>query len=348
MLKKTKEVKLSTILYSILILLLGYFVVIAVMLYGFGIKNTFIKKTLQFLPYPAAFVGSTSYISIGDLENELNAVKSFYENQDFSDLGYRVDFSTEDGKKRLLIKERKLLNKLIENRIIERFSNKSGITIDNEIISKEVDKNIEQYGTKEEVLGNLKKLYGWDLDDFKKKVVKPDMYKEALTKYIQDNDKDILISRNKAEAALLELNDGKDFAEVASKYSEGESAKNGGDLGWLSADQMIPEIALTSALLKTGAISNVLKTPLGFHIIKMEDKKTENGLEMFKIKQVFIKALNFSDWLMEQEKNTKIYIPLKDFYWDTKTQTVRFKDKKLEDFENNLNENSAGDISVMF
>jgi len=346
--KKTKEVKISTILYSILILLFGYFVIVAVMLYGFGIENNFIKKTLRFLPYPAAFVGQASYISIGELESELRAVKSFYENQDFSDSGYRVDFSTEDGGKRLMIKERKLLNKLIENKIIEKLAEENGVIIDNEIVSKEVNKNIEQYGNKEDILENLKKLYGWDLNDFKDRVVKPDMYKEALTEYVRENDKNILTSKNKAASALADLKDGKYFAEIASKYSEGESAKNGGDLGWLSTDQMIPEIALTAALLKAGDTSNVLETPLGFHIIKLEDKKTENGLEMFKLKQVFVKAQNFSDWLIEQEKNIKIYIPLKDFYWDNKTQLVRFKNKNIEEFENNLNENSAGDVSVMF
>jgi len=84
-------------------------------------------------------------------------------------MGYRVDFSTEDGQKRLMVKKRKLLNKLIENKIIESLSKEKGIKIDNEIISQEVDKNIEQYGNSEDVLANLKKLYGWNLGDFKEK-----------------------------------------------------------------------------------------------------------------------------------------------------------------------------------
>jgi hypothetical protein len=52
--------------------------------------------------------------------------------------------------------------------------------------------------------------------------------------------------------------------------------------------------------------------------------------------------------LIEEEKNINIYIPLKDFYWDKERQEAMFRDKKLEDFERKLNENSAGDISVMF
>ena len=348
MLKKSKEIKISIIVVSLLVLLVGYFLAVVILLYGFGVENSFVKKTLRFLPFPAAIVSSTGYISIGELEGELFTVKNFYENQNFSNLGYRVDFSTEDGKKRLMIKKRRLLNKLIENKIIEMLAKKRGLEVDKEIVSQEVDKSIEQYGKRDDVLENLKNLYGWNLQDFEEKVVKPDMYREKLTQLFRNDDESVVASKNKADAALAELKDNKDFEAVASKYSEGESAKKGGDLGWLSTDQMIPEIALTAALLSKGSASNILETPLGFHIIKLEDKKIENDVEMFKLRQVFVKAKNFSEWLMEEEKNIRIYIPLKDFYWDTKNQVVRFQNENIENFENNLNENSAGDISVMF
>jgi len=346
--KKIKEINLLALAISLLILLVGYFLVITVIFYGFGVENSFVKKTLKFLPYPAAFVSSAGYVSIGELESELAAVKGFYENQDFANLGYRVDFSTEDGKTRLMIKKKRILNKLIENRVIEMLAKKRGMEIDNEIVSQEVDKSIEQYGSGEKLLENLEKFYGWNLNDFEEKIVKPEMYKENLSQYVRTGDSDAVVAKNKIEIALSEINSGKDFSEVASEYSEGESAKNGGDLGWLSVDQMIPEIALTVSLLEKEKNSNVLESPLGFHIIKFEDKKTENDVEMFKLSQVFVKAKNFSEWLIEQEKDIKIYIPLKDFYWDTEIQEVRFKDEKIEEFEKNINENSAGDISVIF
>lgn len=346
--KKTKEIKISVLLYSFLAIIAGYFLVVVVMLYGFGVENSFIKKTLKFFPFPAAILGSGSYISIGELESELVAVKNFYENQDFSNIGYRVDFSTEEGSKRLMIKKRRLLNKLIEDKIIERLSKERGIKIDDEIISHEIDSNIEKYGDKEEVLSKVKELYDWDLNDFKEKIIKPEMYRKNLSENVRESDADILASKKKADEALVELGKGKNFAEVVSQYSEGESAKEGGELGWLSIEQMIPEIALTAGLLEKGKTSNVLETPLGFHIIMLEDKKTENNTDMFKVKQIFVRAKNFSDWLLEQEKNIKIYVPLKDFYWDREAQAVKFSDRNLEDFENKLDENSSGDISVIF
>lgn len=345
---KQKEIKLSTLLLSLSILFLGYILVVLVMFYGFGARNIYTEKVLKFLPFPAAIVGPINYISISEVEKDLEAVKRFYENQDFSELGYRVDFTTEDGKKRLLIKERKLLNKLIENKVMEIVAKEKGIKIEDEILSKEVDEKIEQYGTVSDVSENLKNLYGWDLNTFKERVVRPDMLKESLTKNMKDNDKEILVAKVKIETALSDLNAGKDFAEVAKKYSDGESAKNGGELGWLSTDQMIPEIALTSALLEKDQTSNVLESSLGFHLINVEDKKIENGLEMYKVKQIFVRTKNFADWLIEKEKNIKINVLLKDFYWDNENQIVRFKDDQLEKFENEIEENFPGDISVIF
>jgi len=57
------------------------------------------------------------------------------------------------------------------------------------------------------------------------------MYKEALDQYVRNGDADAVAAKNKANAALAELKGDKDFTGVASKYSEGESAKRGGDLG---------------------------------------------------------------------------------------------------------------------
>jgi hypothetical protein len=186
------------------------------------------------------------------------------------------------------------------------------------------------------------------LEDFKEKIDKPDMYKKNLSKYIQEGDVETMTSKKKAEEALTELKNGKSFEDVASTYSESESAKKGGSLGWLSPDQMIPEIAVSASLMQKGKISEVLESPLGFHILKLEDKKVENGVEMFKISQILVRTKNLSDWLMEQEKNIKIYVPLFDFYWDNEKQIVRFKNKELEDFEKNLDANSEGDASMMF
>lgn len=77
----------------------------------------------------------------------------------------------------------------------------------------------------------------------------------------------------KAQEVLKLVKAGDDFAELAQKYSEGPSGPTGGDLGFFSKGQMVPEFDQAVFLLKTGESSNVVKTAFGYHIIKIEEIK---------------------------------------------------------------------------
>ena len=71
----------------------------------------------------------------------------------------------------------------------------------------------------------------------------------------------------------------KDFAEIATKYSECPSAKVGGDLGYFGRGQMDPAFEKTAFALKVGQVSDIVKTRFGYHVIKClghqaEEKKT--------------------------------------------------------------------------
>lgn len=345
--KKEKEVKISTVFYSIAAVVLIYLAFAAAAVYGFGWNNKIIQKTVEILPYPAAILGNHA-ITLDELNRRTNSVRMFYENQDFSDLGMRVDFNTDDGKKRLKIKEKYILNKLIEDQIIEKEAKKRGIILTDEMISQEVDRKMKEYGSEDYLKENMARLYGWSIDDFKENIVKPDMYQEKLLEDIHKNDSSFTKAKEKIEKAQKELDLKKEFSETAQKYSEGDSAKSGGSLGWFSADQMLPEIAEAAVSLDKGKTSAVIESSIGYHIIKMEDKKTEDQKDLFKISQIFVRTETLGDWLGKQEKNMKIYIPLKDYYWDKNSLSVEFRNRDLKDFEDNLRKNSPDDVSVMF
>jgi peptidyl-prolyl cis-trans isomerase SurA len=78
----------------------------------------------------------------------------------------------------------------------------------------------------------------------------------------------------KAEAILDSLRHGADFAEMAKKYSEDPgSASEGGDLGWVGKGAFYPEFEAAAFALKPGQISNVVETPVGYHIIQLLGKR---------------------------------------------------------------------------
>jgi peptidyl-prolyl cis-trans isomerase C len=83
-------------------------------------------------------------------------------------------------------------------------------------------------------------------------------------------------AEDKAKAVIARLNKGEDFAKIASELTEDPSGKaNGGDLGYFSKEQMVPEFSDTAFGLENGKISGPVKTQFGWHVIKVEDKRTK-------------------------------------------------------------------------
>jgi peptidyl-prolyl cis-trans isomerase C len=82
-------------------------------------------------------------------------------------------------------------------------------------------------------------------------------------------------TEDEAKAIEAELKKGADFATLAKEKSKDPGAADGGDLGYFTKDQMVPEFAEVAFKLDKGQISDPVHTQFGWHIIKVEDKRTK-------------------------------------------------------------------------
>ncbi|MBS7541089.1 peptidylprolyl isomerase [Ancylobacter lacus] len=81
-------------------------------------------------------------------------------------------------------------------------------------------------------------------------------------------------AKAKAEEVEAKLKKGDDFATLAKQLTEDPSGKEtGGDLGFFTQDQMVPEFATVAFKLKPGEVSEPVKTQFGWHVIKVEEKR---------------------------------------------------------------------------
>ncbi|MFQ5642534.1 MAG: peptidylprolyl isomerase [Thiogranum sp.] len=90
-------------------------------------------------------------------------------------------------------------------------------------------------------------------------------------------------AKARAEDILARLRDGADFSKTATAESDGQQALEGGDLGWRKSGQLPSFFTDVVSTLKTGEISDPIRSPSGFHIIKLLD--TRGGEERHLIKQ---------------------------------------------------------------
>src|SRR6185369_9473031 len=79
--------------------------------------------------------------------------------------------------------------------------------------------------------------------------------------------------REKATGVLERAKKGEDFSALAKQFSEDSSASSGGDLGDFGRGQMVPEFEKAAFNLGVGAISDLVQTQFGFHIIKVNSKQ---------------------------------------------------------------------------
>jgi parvulin-like peptidyl-prolyl isomerase len=80
-------------------------------------------------------------------------------------------------------------------------------------------------------------------------------------------------AREKVREVMTRLKQGESFEDLALRFSDGPNASHGGHLGLVGQGELLPGIERTIATLVPGGISDVIETPEGFHIMRLEDKK---------------------------------------------------------------------------
>ena len=115
------------------------------------------------------------------------------------------------------------------------------------------------------------------------------VYEEAskqITGEMEVHARHILVeTEDEAKAIAEELKKGGDFAELAkSKSKDPGAAAEGGDLGFFTKEQMVPEFSAVAFTLEPGKISDPVKSQFGWHIIKVEEKRARKAPDFEQVK----------------------------------------------------------------
>ncbi len=208
---------------------------------------------------------------------------------------------------------RKVLDRVVEEKLIEQEARKSGI----KVTSKEIEAAVEEVKQKNKIdqegLEKALAAEGLTLEAFKKDLerrilrtkfvhsavkVEQKAGEKELIEFFQNNvnqyrvnesyrpahilflipqgarPEQILGIRKKCQKVLERIKEGADFAKMAMEYSEDTSSrKEGGDLGEFKKGELLPALEKEAMRLQVGEVSGLLRTEVGFHILKLLDRK---------------------------------------------------------------------------
>lgn len=218
----------------------------------------------------------------------------------------------------------KVLEKLIEEKLIDQEVKRSGI----KVTSKEIEGALEDIkrrsaATQEELEKALAKE-GLTLEAYKKEIEKRiqrmklinwavkvdskagerewrDFYQKNIDQYRSNESyrpsqiiflvpkeatlEEVREIRKKCQKVLERVTRGEDFGEMALLYSEDISAKDRGDLGYFKKGELIPELEREAIRLRVGEVSGIIRTNFGFHIIKLFDRKGDTPPPFEEVKE---------------------------------------------------------------
>lgn len=188
-----------------------------------------------------------------------------------------------------------VLDTLITNKIVELEAKKENITVSDEDIQAEYDELVESYGG-EDAINEVLEANGLTEDAVKENIRIYQLTKNVVAASIEITDEEVeqYFENNKekygqeeqiiashilledeatAKEVLAKVQAGEDFAELAKEYSTDTATKeDGGDLGYISRNQMDEAFEEAAFALEKDAVSEIVQTSEGYHIIKVTNK----------------------------------------------------------------------------
>jgi peptidyl-prolyl cis-trans isomerase SurA len=222
-----------------------------------------------------------------------------------------------DEKRQLLLKIRQdMLNKMIDEKLTEQESQRLGVAVHESEIDKRVEAVKSDNYLTDEDLAKALEAEGYTLDDYREQIKekllsmklvnievksKIAITEDEVREYYENHKKDfggeqkyhlrtILIrvssweqaedkenAIKKTEIVVDALKAGTPFEDVARQYSEDPSAKEGGDVGSFTIDELAPELQETVRWLREGDVSSVLRTAQGYQLIMVDSVEVSSG-----------------------------------------------------------------------
>jgi hypothetical protein len=205
----------------------------------------------------------------------------------------------------------KALDRLIRTKLIKSYLDSIDLTLPSDAIADEYV--FLTKGKEDEHKRMLKDYFGSSDRLFVKYVVEPQAW-EAYAR-IQFNS-DTALHNNEYELAkevLSKAKDGEDFDSLAKQFSDDlYTGQFGGDLGFYSHGQLLPELEKEIAIMQFGRVSDkIFVSREGYHVVYPVETSIMDGVKLWHVQHILIKVDGFDDWFASKTKDIGVWSMLK-------------------------------------
>jgi peptidyl-prolyl cis-trans isomerase C len=212
-----------------------------------------------------------------------------------------------------------VLDALIDRRLLAQGTLQSGEVIDETLVESRLNALVTSLGGNE-AMGAWLAASGYTVDSLRdslREEILADRMADRLADGVHDTEEQVharhilLATQAEAEDVLARIQNGEDFAELASYLSLDLSTRlAGGDLGWFPRDYiLVPEVEQAAFGLQPGEMSGVVASNLGYHIVETLERELH---PLSAAAQRALRQQMVENWLADRRKSTpiEIYIEL--------------------------------------
>lgn len=272
------------------------------------------------LPFPVAVAhvdGKWLSVPLDQYEDTVAAAKHFFGKQ--TEYGLSIAAQPTDA----VLREQEY-DRELELAYTEELAKKMNVTVSDEDVDNYFTQTIlPQASSEDEIAQTLEDLYGWTVVDFKKNVLYPVVLRQKLNDALASDSSVDSSAQSTAEDVLAQVKAGeKTFEQLAEEYStDTGSASSGGALGTFGKGVMVASFEEAAFALEVGALSELVKTQYGYHIIKLNSR--DDGAGTVDASHILIGFETVDDRIEEITTSAKVYkmLPHYPVVEDTTTAT---------------------------
>jgi len=283
---------------KILAIVAGVFALIAIItsiVYLRAPTDKDVRAIVGVLPYPAAVVGG-DVITIGEYLQERDALDAYFQ-------ASAEEAGSAPSEEEIAAN---IMDTLVHKSAVNHLAEEAGVVVDEARVDAFYQEALGG-ADQEEFAVQLESMFGWNVDEFRERIVRPVVLAMQLGEKIEQDASLQEARRQKAQGAYDRLVAGEDFAVVAGDTSADSSAVTGGDVGYIKMSEVPPELFETIGSLEVGSYSEVVEGVESFIVFLMTDRVETGDETEVKLSIISIPKVTLEETVQEYLDSTRVW-----------------------------------------